>query len=141
MNDLATKPSRRRQLAAIGAFVFLVLGLLSLVSGRGENFTELVVICLGASLVVTGGWYFVANRGTARWIAAGVAVFGVCLLVAGLVMTGTDLFPVALGVLLIVASVICAQYATNRRVSSMTAADLGPARDPAGQFSLSSEPA
>ena len=131
MNDFASKPSRRRQLAAIGAFVFLVLAILSLVSGRGENFWELVVTCLGVGLVVTGGWYFVANRGTARWVAAGVAGLGVCLVVAGLVMAGSDLFRVALALVLVVASVLCAQFATNRHVSAMTAADLGPARGPA----------
>lgn len=131
MSDFATKPSRRRQLAAIGAFVSLVLALLSLFSGRGENFWELMLTGFGVALVVTGGWYFIAHRGSVRWVATGVAALGVVLLVAGLVMAGTDLLRVALAIALIVVSMLCAQRATNRHLSGMTAADLGPARDPA----------
>lgn len=116
---------RHRRLAAVVALVTLVLALLAVLAFTFGAFANLVASLLGAALAVTGGWYFVANRGRVRVLAGALAAVGAVLAVVALLAAGTAVWALVLAASLMAVSVLCARYATGRLTDSVTAADLG----------------
>ena len=122
-----------RRAAAILALVAGALSLLAVLAFTLNSFAHLVVALIGAGVAVTGGWYVVANRGTARIVGAVVAALGLVVLVGAFVSAGRSLWALLLAVALGAASVVFARRATHRHVAAVVAADLAtaPAAGPA----------
>ncbi len=122
---------RGRRPAAILALVMGALALLAVLAFTLNSLAHLVVALIGAGVAVTGGWYVVANRGTARLVGGVVAALGLVLLVGAFVNTGRSLWALLLAVALGAASVFFARRATHRHVAAVVAADLATPRPPA----------
>ena len=120
-----------RRPAAILALVMGALALLAVLAFTLHSFAHLVVALIGASIAVTGGWYVVANRGTARIVGGVVAALGLVLLVGAFLNAGRSLWALLLAVALGAASVAFARRATHRHAAAVVAADLAPPRPPA----------
>jgi diacylglycerol kinase family enzyme len=120
-----------RQLAAILALVMGALALLAVLAFTLNSFANLLLALLGAAVAVTGGWYVVANRGTARIVGGVLATIGTVLLVGALVNAGRSMWAVLVAVALGLASAYFARRATHRHVSAVVASDLAPPRPPA----------
>ena len=86
---------------------------------------------VGALVAITGGWYVVANRGTARVVGGTLGAIGLVVFVVALLNAGRSLWALLMAVALGAASAYFARRATQRHVSSVVAADLAPARPPA----------
>jgi diacylglycerol kinase family enzyme len=121
----------RHRIAALVALVSLALALVAVLAFTLGDLASLVVSLLGVGLAVTGGWYAVVNRGTARWLAVSAAVLGVLVTLGGLLATGTDLRALFLAGELGALSVLSARFATDRGRSSVKATALGAPRPPA----------
>ncbi len=122
---------RGRRAAAILALVAGALSLLAVLAFTLNSFAHLVVALIGAGVAVTGGWYVVANRGTARIVGAVVAALGLVVLVGAFVNAGRSLWALLLAVGLGAASVAFARRATHKHVAAVVAADLATPRPPA----------
>jgi len=122
---------RGRRAAAILALVAGALSLLAVLAFTLNSFAHLVVALIGAGVAVTGGWYVVANRGTARIVGAVVAALGLVVLVGAFVNAGRSLWALLLAVGLGAASVVFARRATHKHVAAVVAADLATPRPPA----------
>ena len=120
-----------RRPAAILALVTGALALLAVLAFTLNSFAHLVVALIGAGVAVTGGWYVVANRGTARIVGGVVGAIGLVLLVGAFVNAGRSLWALLVAVALGAASVFFARRATHRHVAAVVAADLAPPRPPA----------
>lgn len=121
----------RRRLAAVVALVALALAVLAVVAFTFGGLVNILLSVLGVAVAITGGWYVVTNRGTARVVASTVAVVGVVVALSSLLAAGTDVRALVLAGALVVLSVLSAQFATKRRADSVSAADMGRPRPPA----------
>ena len=121
----------RHRVAALVALVSLVLAVLAVLAFTLGDLVRLFVSVLGVGVAVTGGWYAVVNRGTARVVAWLLAAAGLLVALGGLLATGTDVRALVLSGALIVVSVLSARFATDRRPDSVVAADLGAPHPPA----------
>ena len=81
----ATATAPQHRLSAAVALISGVAALIAVLAFTIDSFWNLLIALIGAAVVVTGGWYVVANRGTRRFVAALVAALGVVLAVLGLV--------------------------------------------------------
>lgn len=129
--DGLTKPGVRRRLAAVLALVGGGVTVVAVIAFTVNSIGNLVVAVLGAAVTVTGGWFAVARRGTARLVAAVAAVLGAALAVIGLARAGNGLVSYVFAALLVGLSLTCARYALGLRVDAMTAAEMGPPHPPA----------
>jgi diacylglycerol kinase family enzyme len=120
-----------RRLAAILALVTGALALLAVLAFTLHSFSNLVVALIGAGVAITGGWYLVANRGTARIVGGVVGAIGLLVLVGAFVNAGRSMLALFVAVAVGAASVYFARRATHRHVTAVVAADLAPPRPPA----------
>ena len=127
----ATATAPQHRLSAAVALISGVAALIAVLAFTIDSFWNLLIALIGAAVVVTGGWYVVANRGTRRFVAALVAALGVVLVVLGLVGAGSGLLQLFVAGVLMVVSIVFAQHATKRRPTSVTAADLAAPHQPA----------
>ena len=127
----ATATAPQHRLSAAVALISGVAALIAVLAFTIDSFWNLLIALIGAAVVVTGGWYVVANRGTRRFVAALVAALGVVLVVLGLVGAGSGLLQLFVAGVLMAVSIVFAQHATKRRPTSVTAADLGAPHQPA----------
>lgn len=127
----ATATAPQHRLSAVVALISGVAALIAVLAFTIDSFWNLLIALIGAAVVVTGGWYVVANRGTRRFVAALVAALGVVLAVLGLVGAGSGLLQLFVAGVLMAVSIVFAQHATKRRPTSVTAADLATPHQPA----------
>ena len=127
----ATATAPQHRLSAAVALISGVAALIAVLAFTIDSFWNLLIALIGAAVVVTGGWYVVANRGTRRFVAALVAALGVVLVVLGLVGAGSGLLQLFVAGVLMAVSIVFAQHATKRRPTSVTAADLAAPHQPA----------
>ena len=127
----ATATAPQHRLSAVVALISGVAALIAVLAFTIDSFWNLLIALIGAAVVVTGGWYVVANRGTRRFVAALVAALGVVLVVLGLVGAGSGLLQLFVAGVLMAVSIVFAQHATKRRPTSVTAADLAAPHQPA----------
>jgi len=129
----ATTSSLQHRLSAALALIAGLGSLIAVLVFTIDSFWNLLIALIGAAVVVTGGWYVVANRGTRRLVAALVAVLGVVLVVLGLVGAGSGLLQLFGAGVLMVVSIVFAQRATGSHPTSVTAADLATPHPPASK--------
>ena len=127
----ATATAPQHRLSAAVALISGVAALIAVLAFTIDSFWNLLIALIGAAVVVTGGWYVVANRGTRRFVAGLVAALGVVLVVLGLVGAGSGLLQLFVAGVLMAVSIVFAQHATKRRPTSVTAADLAAPHHPA----------
>lgn len=131
MSSNGDKGAGQRRLWAVAALLAGGLAVIAVLAFTVDSLGHLVVSAAGAGVAVTGGWTFVARRGIQRWLAAAVAGAGIVVAVVGLLGAGGDLVALLVAGMLLVVSTTCAELATHRRPTSVTAADLAAPRPPA----------
>lgn len=131
MSSNGDKGAGQRRLWAVAALLAGGLAVIAVLAFTVDSLGHLVVSAAGAGVAVTGGWTFVARRGVQRWLAAAVAGAGIVVAVVGLLGAGGDLVALLVAGMLLVVSTTCAELATHRRPTSVTAADLAAPRPPA----------
>ena len=78
-------PSRSERLAASLALVSLVSAAVVLAVGAAANLGALLVMLAGLVVAVLGSWHVLTRRGAFRFVAAGLAVAGLALLIGGII--------------------------------------------------------
>ena len=75
-----TRSARNRRWLARGALAAMVAAAIVVIAAQGFIGLTLVVVGLaGASVVLAGGYFFIAKRGVLRWIGLGVALVAIVL--------------------------------------------------------------
>jgi len=120
-----------RRMAAVLALVTGGLALVAVLAFAVGSVASLVVALVGAGVAITGGWYLVANRGSARIVGGVLAACGLVVLVVSLLKAGSSQWALLGAVALGAASTYFARRATHRHVAAVVAADLGTPRPPA----------
>ncbi len=120
-----SQPDGRQRLAAVVALVAGALALVAVMAFTLGSLGNLLLSLVGAAIAVTGGWFFVAHRGSARVVAAVIALLGAGMALLALLAAGSALWALLIAGILVAVSVYGAQVATRTRVDSVTAAELG----------------
>ncbi len=127
-----SQPDGRQRLAAVVALVAGALALVAVMAFTLGSLGNVLLSLVGVAIAVTGGWYFVAHRGTPRVVAAVIALLGAGMALLALLAARSALWGLLIAGVLLAISVYGAQIATRTRVDSVTAAELGTAH-PAAQ--------
>src|SRR5512142_342697 len=120
-------PSWARRLAAVAALALVTLAVSYLVLQALHRWNVLLLSVASLGTTVMAAWYVLSRRGTARAVAAGLAV--TALLVFAVVVVASESVRVLLvGLGLAVVSVLAAAYALRPATTPSDAEPPGPSR-------------
>ena len=127
----AQPSSASRRWLARGAFAALLAAFVVIVAADGlTGLTLTVVGLLGAVLVLTGGYWFIAKRGTLRWVGLGLALAAIVFLIVVFLRQGVVLVVLVALVLLVVGGVMARAALRPDSASWMPTTPASPARQP-----------
>ena len=112
-------PSHVRRIAAIVSIVTLIASAVLVAVATASSLGSVVLSLTGVLIAVGAGWHAVAHRGFARTVAAIVAVGGLALIIAGIVVGD---FSIARGVAIVALAAI--SVGTARVALERTERDL-----------------
>jgi diacylglycerol kinase family enzyme len=125
----AGRSSPAERLAGLVAILSLLAALGFVVAGAAASWRGVLLTLVGLLAAVVAGWYVVARRGLARSVGGFVAVVGVGVLIAGIVVIDLDWENAVAVITLVAVSVVTARYALRRTGRAWTeeAAERVPA--------------